>query len=70
MGGFLGNIGEDTDESDVFEVQMAMGQTATLLIADPDTNDFDLVLYNKDGQERPSLMIEAIPVETNSSDRG
>ena len=38
-----------TDQRDVFLAQMAAGQSATLLLADPDSNDFDLYLYDETG---------------------
>ena len=50
LGGFLGFIGLDiTDVTDVFRVSMAAGQTASLLLANPLANDFDLYLYDEAG---------------------
>ncbi len=49
IGGFLGQTTFGTDQRDVFLVQMAAGQSATLLLADPDDNDFDLYLYDDTG---------------------
>ncbi len=49
LGGFLGTIGTTPDVTDVYRVQMAAGQTATLFLADPNANDFDLVLYEETG---------------------
>ncbi|NOT02194.1 MAG: S8 family serine peptidase [Phycisphaerales bacterium] len=50
VGGFLGTTFEKVDSSDVYRVQMADGQTATLFLADPIANDFDLFLYDADGE--------------------
>ncbi len=47
IGGFLGDIPEGTDQRDVYLVAMAAGQSATLFLADPDANDFDLYLYDE-----------------------
>jgi len=49
LGGFLGTIDTTADVYDVYQVQMAGGQSATLLLADPTTNDFDLYLYDTSG---------------------
>jgi len=49
LGGFLGTLDNGADISDVFEVQMASGQSATLLLAEPQANDFDLFLYDTSG---------------------
>lgn len=50
LGGFLGSLdATNIDTSDVFRVQMASGQSATLLLADPTVNDFDLYLYDTSG---------------------
>jgi len=49
VGGFLGTISQRSDVSDVYRVQMAARQTATLLLADPMLNDFDLFLYDEAG---------------------
>jgi serine protease len=49
VGGFLGETTSGTDQRDVFLVQMAAGQSATLLLADPGSNDFDLYLYDDTG---------------------
>ena len=47
VGGFLGRIDRKDDVRDVYRVQMAAGQAATLLLADPQANDFDLFLYDE-----------------------
>ena len=47
VGGFLGNIQGTADAYDVYRVQMAAGQSAALLLADPTANDFDLFLYDE-----------------------
>ncbi len=49
IGGYLGPLQTYTDTRDVYLVQMAAGQIATLLLADPSTNDFDLYLYSEAG---------------------
>lgn len=49
IGGYLGQTATKIDISDVYLVQMAAGQTATLLLADMDVNDFDLFLYDNNG---------------------
>ncbi len=49
IGGYLGPLQTYTDTRDVYLVQMAAGQIATLLLADPSTNDFDLYLYAETG---------------------
>jgi serine protease len=49
VGGFLGVTSSWTDTRDVYQVQMAAGQSATLLMADPSANDFDLYLYDSTG---------------------
>lgn len=49
IGGYLGQLRGGTDQRDVFMVAMAAGQSATLLLADPDNNDFDLYLYDGTG---------------------
>jgi len=49
LGGFLGTIGSTSDVTDIYRVQMAAGQTATLFLADPNANDFDLYLYDEAG---------------------
>jgi serine protease len=49
IGGFLGDTSHKVDELDVYRAQMAAGQVATLLLADPGTNDFDLYLYDESG---------------------
>lgn len=49
IGGFLGRTRGKIDTRDVYRVQMAAGQTATLLLADPEANDFDLFLYDEMG---------------------
>lgn len=46
IGGFLGSTSRGDDQRDVFLAQMAAGQAATLLLADPSENDFDLYLYD------------------------
>ncbi len=46
VGGYLGNTAAGLDVSDVYRVQLAAGQAATLLLANPDANDFDLFLFN------------------------
>ncbi|MGQ9649798.1 MAG: S8 family serine peptidase [Phycisphaerae bacterium] len=51
VGGFLGDISGSDDLRDVYLVQMAGGQSATLLLADPDDNDFDLYLYDESGNQ-------------------
>lgn len=54
LGGYLGIINQTLDVSDAYRVQMAAGQTATLLLADPDANDFDLWLYDEAGNSLSS----------------
>jgi serine protease len=49
IGGFLGTTSHGRDQRDVFLAQMAAGQSATLLLADPSANDFDLYLYDETG---------------------
>ncbi len=49
LGGYLGVIGQAPDVSDAYRVQMAAGQTATLLLANPTVNDFDLWMYDESG---------------------
>lgn len=51
VGGFLGSISGSDDLRDVYMVQMAGGQRATLLLADPNDNDFDLYLYDESGAQ-------------------
>ena len=51
VGGFLGSLSGGDDVRDVYLVQMATGQSATLLLADPDDNDFDLYLYDDTGNQ-------------------
>lgn len=51
VGGFLGSLSGGDDVRDVYLVQMAAGQSATLLLADPDDNDFDLYLYDDTGNQ-------------------
>jgi len=51
VGGFLGTLLTKSDRWDMYRVHMAAGQTATLLLADPDGNDFDLFLYDPEGTE-------------------
>lgn len=54
LGGYLGIINQTLDVSDAYRVQMAAGQTATLLLADPDANDFDLWFYDEAGNSLES----------------
>jgi serine protease len=49
IGGYVGTIGGGIDVHDVYRVQLAAGQAATLLLADPVSNDFDLWLYTESG---------------------
>jgi len=49
LGGYLGTIGSGVDFTDAYRVQMAADQTASLLLANPDINDFDLYLYDEAG---------------------
>ena len=49
VGGFLGLSAQGTDVTDVFRVQLAAGQTVSLMLADPQANDFDLYLYDEEG---------------------
>jgi serine protease len=49
VGGYLGITHSGTDIGDVYIVQMAAGQSATLLLADPARNDFDLFLFDDSG---------------------
>ncbi len=49
LGGYLGNTRHGVDDSDVYRVQMAEGQAATLFVATPQANDFDLFLYDETG---------------------
>jgi len=51
IGGFLGSISGSNDLRDVYLVQMAAGQSATLLLAEPDDSDFDLYLYDAAGSQ-------------------
>ncbi len=46
VGGYLGSTAAGLDVSDVYRVQLAQGQAATLLLADPAVNDFDLFLFD------------------------
>lgn len=46
LGGFLGMRDTTADVHDWYRVQMAAGQSATLLLADPTVNDFDLYLFD------------------------
>ncbi len=46
-GGFLGVVGQSADAFDIYRVQMAAGQSAALLLADPSVNDFDLFLFDE-----------------------
>lgn len=50
LGGFLGTLDSSTDAFDVYRVQMAAGQSATLLLANPTVNDFDLFLFDGAGE--------------------
>ncbi len=49
LGGYLGVTGPTFDVNDAYLVQMASDQTASLLMADPTANDFDLYLYDEAG---------------------
>lgn len=49
VGGYLGELLLGLDIRDVYRVQLAAGQVATLLVADPLVNDFDLFLHNENG---------------------
>lgn len=49
VGGYLGNTAEGLDISDVYRIQLAAGQSATLLLANPMANDFDLFLFDENG---------------------
>ncbi len=49
LGGYLGDTRQGLDTSDVYRVQMDAGQTATLFLASPNSNDFDLFLFAENG---------------------
>lgn len=47
LGGYLGIRFDALDIIDTFRVQMAQGQAATVMLADPSLNDFDLFLMDE-----------------------
>lgn len=50
VGGFLGDLGSRVDINDVYLVELAAGQKVSLVVWDPEKDDFDLFLYDLDGE--------------------
>jgi serine protease len=70
LGGYLGNTQGGRDIADVYRVQMAAGQTATLLLANPDTNDFDLALFDLEGNPLDSSQGVGKAEQVTAADNG
>ncbi len=51
VSGFLGTIGDQSDFFDFYKTSMLAGQVVTLVIADPNAQDFDLILYDEAQQK-------------------
>lgn len=51
IGGYLGWINNQPDLDDVYKVKLLAGQQITLVVSDSSVNDFDLYLYDENGNE-------------------